>query len=160
MSVDRDWLAFMPLCAAVLHIGEEFVFPGGFAQWYRGYRREAKRITPRFLIIVNVALVSPCLVIIELRGTPTGVAYWLTFSALMCSNGIWHAWASYRSHSYSPGVITGVAAYGPMAIYGFAHYLRIGAASTGTAVVAALIGGSYHLWSALYHKPEAGRSVG
>jgi hypothetical protein len=38
-------------------------------------------------------------------------------SAVLCSNGIWHAWASYKSHSYSPGVVTGMLIYAPLAVY-------------------------------------------
>ena len=90
-----------------------------------------------------------------MRGTATGVAYWLTFMAVMSSNGIWHAVASYRSRSYSPGLITGMLVYVPLAAYGFVHFVRLGQASAGTAIVAALLGGSYHLWSALYHRAPA-----
>jgi hypothetical protein len=56
-----DWLPWLPLIAAGLHIVEEFVFPGGFTAWYRSYRRQARRITPRFLVIVNAGLLLACL---------------------------------------------------------------------------------------------------
>ncbi len=81
-----------------------------------------------------------------------GVVYWLVVAALLCSNGLWHAWASYRSRTYSPGVITGMAVYLPMAIYGYTEFLRSGAASVGMAIASAAVGGSYHFWSAAYHK--------
>jgi hypothetical protein len=83
------------------------------------------------------------------------VAFWLTIAALMCSNAIWHAFATVKSGTYSPGLITGLGLYVPLALYGFAHFLRSGAASAGTAVFAALIGGSYHLWSARYHRAKS-----
>jgi hypothetical protein len=147
-----DWLRWAPLGAASLHIIEEFVFPGGFAAWYGRYRRDASRITTRFLVIINAALLVMCGDVALLGRTPLGIAYWLTISALLCSNGCWHAWASYRLRAYSPGVITGMTIYLPLAVYGYAHFLRSGAASIRTALIAATIGSSYPIWSAAYHK--------
>jgi len=134
-----------------LHICEEFLFPGGFPAWYRKYRTDPSRINRRFLVIVNAALPLSCFNIALVGRTPLGVAAWFAMSALVSSNGCWHAWASFKSRSYSPGVITGVAVYVPMTIYGYIHFLRLGAASVGMAVVAGIIGCSYQLWSAAYH---------
>jgi hypothetical protein len=146
-----DWLPWAPLVAASLHMSEEFLIPGGFFAWYRGYRKDPSRINRRFLVVVNALLLVMCCDIALLGRTPLGIAYWLGISALLCSNGIWHAWASYRSRSYSPGVVTGVAVYVPLAVFGYIHFLRSGAASPGVAAVACAIGGSYQFWSAAYH---------
>jgi hypothetical protein len=59
--------------------------------------------------------------------------------------------ASYKSHLYSPGVVTGVLVYAPLAVYGYSQFLRSGAISIWAAAIAYLIGGSYHFWSAMYH---------
>ena len=147
-----DWLPFAPLAAAALHITEEFVIPGGFPAWYRRYTPDPSRITPRFLAIVNGVLLVACGDIALLGRTPIGAAKWLTIAVIQASNGCWHGWASYRSHTYSPGTITGVAVYLPAAIYGFVEFARSGLASPGTAAGALLIGGSYHFWSAVYHR--------
>ena len=146
-----DWLPWAPLVAASLHMSEEFLIPGGFLAWYRGYRADPSRITRRFLVIVNAVLLIVCCNIALLGRTPLGIAYWLTISALLCSNGIWHAWASYKSSSYSPGVVTGVAVYVPLAIFGYSHFVRSGAVSIGIAALACVVGGSYPFWSAAYH---------
>jgi hypothetical protein len=130
---------------------EEFVYPGGFPAWYRRYRADPSRITTRFLIVINVALLIACCNIGLLGRTTIGVAYWLVIAAVMCSNGCWHLWASYKSHSYSPGVGTGMMIYVPLAVYGYSQFVRSGVASIGMALVAGAIGGSYHLWSALFH---------
>ena len=76
----------------------------------------------------------------------------MTVAALLCSNGIWHAWASYKSHSYSPGVVSGVSVYVPLALYGYWQFLGSGAATFGTALIAIIVGGSYQFWSTLYHR--------
>jgi hypothetical protein len=131
---------------------EEFLYPGGFPAWYRSYRADPSRITTRFLILINAALLIACCNIALLGRTTLGVAYWLMISAVMCSNGCWHLWASYKSHGYSPGVGTGIFIYVPLAVYGYGQFVHSGAASAGMAVVAGIIGGSYHLWSALFHR--------
>ncbi len=140
-----------PLAAANLHICEEFVIPGGFTAWYRRYRPNPSRITTRFLVMVNVGLLVACCNVALIGRIPLGIAYWLLMSALLCSNGIWHAWASYKSHSYSPGVVTGMLIYAPLAVYGYIQFLRSGSVSIWTAAIACIIGGSYHFWSAIYH---------
>jgi hypothetical protein len=146
-----DWLMWAPLGAACVHMSEEFLVPGGFPSWYRGYRADSSRVTRRFLVIVNVALLIVCANIGLLGRTFPGIAYWLTISALLCSNGCWHVWASYKSRSYSPGVVTGVLVYVPLAAYGYSRFVRSGAASLGIAALAGIVGGSYPFWSAAYH---------
>lgn len=146
-----DWLPWSLLGAAGLHISEEFVMPGGFPAWYRRYRPDPSRITTRLLVIVNAALLVACCNVALLGRHPLGIAYWLTMAALVASNGLWHAWASYKTHSYSPGVVTGVLIYAPLAVYGYIYFLSSGAASIWTAIIACLIGSSYHVWSAAFH---------
>jgi hypothetical protein len=146
-----DWLMWAPLMAASLHICEEFVIPGGFAAWYRRYRPDPSRITRRFLVLINAALLVGCWNVAAIGRNSFGIAYWLTMSAVLCSNGCWHAWASYKTHSYSPGVVTGVLVYVPLAVYGCSQFLLSGAISIWAAAIACIIGGSYHFWSAAYH---------
>jgi len=147
-----EWLPWAPLGAAMLHISEEFVFPGGFAAWYRRYRVDSSKVTPKFLIVVNGALLLACINVALLGRTAPGVVYWLAMAALLCSNGIWHAWATYKSRTYSPGVITGMAIYLPLAVYGYRELLLSGEASIGAALAAGIAGGSYPFWSSLYHR--------
>jgi hypothetical protein len=153
--VVTNWLPWLPLAAAGLHIFEEFVFPGGFAAWYRSYRRNAARITPRFLVIMNAALLLACLNIALLGRQRAGGVYWLLISAVQASNGVWHAWASYKTRRYSPGVITGVLVYVPLAVYGYNKWVESGAVPMGAAMAAYAAGSCYHLWSAAYHRPRA-----
>jgi hypothetical protein len=147
-----DWLPWAPPGAVMLHIFEEFVYPGGFVAWYRRYRVDASRITTRFLIIINAALLIACWDSAILVRQGAGVLYWLIIAALTFANGSWHAWASFKSREYSPGTITGLAIYVPLSIYGYSHFLRSGAASVTTALIAAAIGCWYPFWSALFHR--------
>ncbi|MDQ2890921.1 MAG: HXXEE domain-containing protein [Gemmatimonadota bacterium] len=150
------WLLWAPLSAAILHIVEEFVWPGGFMRWYKHYRgASVSSITPRFLMIINLILLAACWNAAVAAGTqPTtqfAIAYWIAISAILCSNGVWHLWAAAKSRTYSPGTITGLILYIPLSIYGFVYFLRSGFISIGGALVAVLIGSSYPWWSAAFH---------
>ena len=147
------WIFWAPLCAAILHIFEEFVLPGGFAAWYRRYRPEIqKSITPRFLVIINALLLMLCYNVVALRSRPEGVGLWLMVTALLASNAIWHVVGAVKTRSYSPGIITGLLLYVPLAFYGYAWFLRSEEASVATAIIAFAVGGSYHLWSSAFHR--------
>lgn len=157
------WLWWAPLAAAALHIAEEFAFPGGFAAWDRSYRPDIRKsISARFHVIINAALLLACLQVALLSkadDAPTqriAVAAWLTLSALLFSNALFHAVGTLQTKRYSPGLVTAVTLYVPVTVYGYAHFLWSGEASVLTACAAAIVGGSYHLWAGLLHKLRAG----
>jgi hypothetical protein len=60
-ALPRDaWLAWGPFLAASVHIVEEFIFPGGFSEWYRRYRSAAAvSFTRRFAVGINPLLLFP-----------------------------------------------------------------------------------------------------
>jgi len=148
-----QWLVWAPLAAALTHIFEEFVWPGGFMSWYRRYRGSAvQSITPRFLVIVNVILLAVCVDAAIVTVTRFGVAYWIAVSAILASNGVWHLWAAIQGREYSPGMVTGVIVYIPLAVYGCHYFLSSDAVSYQSALFALLLGGSYPLWSAMFHR--------
>jgi hypothetical protein len=145
-----------PLFAAVLHIVEEFVFPGGFADWDRRYRPAVRSsVTPGFHLVANTVLLLACLLLGFFGPSPRAVAAWLTLAALFLANAIYHLIGTYQTRSYSPGLVTGVLLYVPLALYGFTYFLVTGQASNSTALAALAIGGSYHLWSSLTHAQRA-----
>ena len=158
------WIWWAPLVAAVLHIVEEFVYPGGFADWDRRYRPAVRAsITPRFHVLINGALLLLCVQIGVLSGAVgTGaqalaVGAWLAVAALLFSNAVFHVVGTFQTRRRSPGVVTGVFLYVPMAVAGYWYFLRTGSASLATGVVAALLGGSYHLWAGIAHAARARR---
>jgi uncharacterized protein with HXXEE motif len=154
MSLNVDVLSWAPLGGACIHVFEEFVWPGGFPRWYRAYRANARSVSRRFLVIINVLLFVALFDGAMAGNSRLGVALLLTFSAILFANGCWHLWASYKSHSYSPGVISGTLVYLPLGIFEYVGWVRLGRASLGTAAVALLIGISYPLWSAAYHRGQ------
>ena len=130
------WLWWAPLIAAALHITEEFALPGGFGDWDRAYRLSIRRsITPQLHVIVNVLLLALCISVglagfgetgatlgpVHVRNPiPPGLsdASWVALAALLFSNAVFHFVGTIRSRRYSPGVVTGVLAYMPLALFG------------------------------------------
>jgi uncharacterized protein with HXXEE motif len=147
----------LPIAAAA-HVFEEFVFPGGFKAWYSRYRPEtATSFTPAFAIGINALLLVGCSLPLLSGPTPQAVSLWLTLAAVVAGNAVFHARATLRMREYSPGVVTGLFLYVPLAVVGFIHFVRVGQASLGTAIVAALIGGSYNFFTVMNHRRRARR---
>jgi hypothetical protein len=148
-------LAWSLTIAAAIHIFEEFVFPGGFKEWWRAYQPEtAGSVSNRFLIFINVVLilfsVTVALAVQAPRGN--GMAAWLALATLLFSNAIFHLVGAFRTKRYSPGMVSGIALYIPLAIYGYVYFVGGGKVSILTAIVAALIGSSYHFISFTRHR--------
>ena len=144
---------WVPLAAASAHIFEEFVWPGGFADWYRRYRPEiAQSVSTTFLVWINAALLFGCFAVGVDAKTPVGPAFFLAMCALLAGNGVFHIFATMKMRRYSPGVVTGTLLYIPMGIYAFWAMLTSGRVSIGTAIAAALIGASYHFVSVANHR--------
>lgn len=156
MSLPPSFVPWLPLGAVTLHMIEEFVWPGGFGDWFRRYRPErARSVTTAFLFWINALLVAMALLVALLGEGRRGVAFWLVVASIGAANGVFHLWASYRSRSYSPGLVTGLVVYVPLALYGFAHFAGNGLASRGTMLEALLVGPAYHLYSAWNHRRRA-----
>ncbi|HKS25222.1 MAG TPA: HXXEE domain-containing protein [Thermoanaerobaculia bacterium] len=149
-------LIWMPLIAATLHIVEEFVWPGGFAAWYRAYRPEtAASVSARYLVAVNALLLGVCALAGVLGFTPRGAALFLTITAVLFGNALFHLAATIRRRLYSPGTITGVVLYLPLGVIGYAAVLQAHLATAGTAISAALLGGAYQLIANANHRRRA-----
>ena len=67
---------WFPAVAVAAHLIEEFVWPGGFAEWYRHYPPgETVMVSDRLLVIVNVVFGILALLPPILGPTPRGVAF-------------------------------------------------------------------------------------
>ncbi len=92
---------WLPLVAIAAHLVEEFVWPGGFAEWYRRYPpgRTAK-VSTRFLVIVNIVFAALALIPPLFGATTKGYAYWLVVAAIAGANGVFHLVATVRVRHY------------------------------------------------------------
>lgn len=148
----KTLLAWSLFLSVALHNVEEFGWPGGFPRWYRAYRpRFATSMTTRFFIIVNGIALLMCALAALFIANPFGVGLWLMFAALVAANTLFHVRGCLATKSYSPGTVTALALYVPLAVYGYAHYIATRQASVGTAVIALIMGASYQFWSNANH---------
>ncbi|HEV7388356.1 MAG TPA: HXXEE domain-containing protein [Gemmatimonadaceae bacterium] len=149
-------IRWLPLMAVALHLIEEFVWPGGFAEWFRWYWSEsASSVTGRFLFRINALFVAMAVVAGLLGFSRYGVAMWLLVASIAATNGLFHLWAVARTSRYSPGVVTGCLVYIPLAVFGFRYFWQRGWATIDVVVQAALIGPAYLLFSAWNHRRRA-----
>ena len=81
-----------------------------------------------------------------------GTILWLGVMAMLAANGIWHLKGVLKTKSYSPGVITGLLLYVPLAIYVYIYFLSTDQLSFLTVLVVFVIGSSYQLWSNMFHR--------
>ncbi|HEX2781049.1 MAG TPA: HXXEE domain-containing protein, partial [Gemmatimonadaceae bacterium] len=110
---------WLPIAAVAAHLVEEFVWPGGFAEWYRHYPPGATTaVSSGFLVIVNAVFVLLALLPPLLGPSPRGFAIWMVVAAVAGANAVFHLYAVRRTRAYSPGVVTGVLFYLPLAIVG------------------------------------------
>jgi Protein of unknown function with HXXEE motif len=158
-AIRMTMLWWAPLAASILHIIEEFLYPGGFAEWDRSYRPMIKgSITTRLHIILNGALLFVCIQVgllassTDMEAQTVGVAGWLILAALLSSNAVFHIVGTIRTATYSPGVVSAVTLYLPLTAIGYWWFIHHGKASVLTATAAAMVGGSYHSWAALIHR--------
>ena len=148
-----NWIFWAPLIAASLHIFEEFVFPGHFSEWYKKYKPAIKKsITTRFLIFINVGLLIICYDISAFGPSELGVATWLGVMAMLAANEVWHLRGVLKTRSYSPGIITGILLYIPLAVYGYVLFLSTNQIAISLALLAFLIGASFQLWPNIFHR--------
>jgi hypothetical protein len=147
------WLPFFAIAA---HLIEEFVWPGGFAQWYRAYPPGySTPVTVRLLVIVNAVFVGLALLPPLLGATPQGFAYWVVVAAIAAANALFHLRATIVTRRYSPGVVTGLALYLPLAVAGIVYLLRLHLVAFATLGQAVLIGIGYSVWSTWKHRRTA-----
>ncbi|HKI87011.1 MAG TPA: HXXEE domain-containing protein, partial [Thermoanaerobaculia bacterium] len=150
---------WLPLAAIVAHIFEEFVWPGGFAAWYRGYRPEiASSIRPKFLFWVNAALVFAGLSVGFDGPSWIGPPFFIALTTLLAANALFHLRAVLKTRIYSPGVVTGVLLYIPLALFGYWYMPQARHTSLLTVLIATALGSTYQLFSLANHRRRAAQA--
>jgi len=138
------WLFVGFLIASMLHMVEEYFFPGGFMA-------VMKRMNPAFAPLVNVPMAIVinglqlllCIVVIFVG--VSNLAFSLSAAALLFINGLMHLGGAVRLKGYAPGVITGSVLYIPLAVYSFYYFASSGRLNAGDAAIAVILGILYQL---------------
>jgi hypothetical protein len=139
-----DWIFQAFVGAALLHVFEEYFYPGGFPDFMkRSSPVFAPFITTNFAFIVNGLFLVLCIL-----GVVVGrnaLVFGLSIASLLVSNGLIHLAGSLRARRYAPGLISGLLLYIPLGIAAYALFLRSGQASVPQALLSALLGLAYQL---------------
>jgi hypothetical protein len=144
-----NWIFYLFPIAGILHVLEEFVYPGGFtafmkkmAPWFAPF------VTPAFGIVIN-GLFLFLTILAALLGRAIPV-FGLSVAALLGINGLTHTLGALRVRRYAPGLLTGILLYPPLAILAYSWFLLSGGVSIGQGVGSLVLGAAYQLVPILY----------
>jgi hypothetical protein len=118
----NEWIFISLPVAAALHIIEEYVYPGGFAQAFnRLLPRASHLFTAKFHIAVNGVFFLICII-----GALIGKANLilsLSIFGLIFTNAALHIRGAIIKKGYYPGVITGIFIYVPITVYAYLYFI-------------------------------------
>jgi len=158
MELYKILFLMLPI-AVLLHITEEFIYPGGFMDWDRVYRPGmAKTKHSHFLLIINLLLLAICFNPILSGLTDGGIIWWLSIASILLVNAIFHIKGVFVLKRYSPGVITSVFIYLPLVTYGYWYFLSENKVGLTTAAPCFSVGIAYHLFSTFNPLRKSGKS--
>jgi hypothetical protein len=139
-----DWIFQAFVGAAVVHVFEEYFYPGGFPDFMkRSAPAFAPYITTSFAVIVNGLFLILCF-----GGAMLGkdaLVFSLSIAGLLIANGLMHLAGSLRARRYAPGLVSGLLLYIPLGITAYAYFLGSGQISVQQALLSALLGLAYQL---------------
>ncbi len=135
---------WMFVLASLVHVGEEYFFPGGFLQNIRRlYPRYASAFTVLFAVVVNTGFVL--LVIIGALVGERFLVFSLSIAALLFINSLAHLAGTIITRHYQPGVISGLLLYIPLSVTAYLLYFASGRIDISGIFFAALLGLLYQL---------------
>ncbi len=126
------------LGAAVLHVFEEYGYPGGFTRYLKErVPSMAEFVTPGFSITINGLLLFVCV-----AATTPYSAHMLksAVAALLGINGLMHVAGTILQRRYVPGVVTSVLLYLPLSLTVMSRAVHPSPAPVATAVQALAAG--------------------
>jgi hypothetical protein len=144
-----NWIYDGFLIAAILHVLEEFVLPGGFLIFMKKMAPQiAPFATPGFAILINGLFLLLCVIGVWFgRSVPF---FGLSIAALVGINGIIHTAGAVRVRGYAPGLVSGVLLYFPLAVIAYVWCLGSGRLTVGQGIGAFFLGAAFQLVPMVY----------
>jgi uncharacterized protein with HXXEE motif len=142
----------LPACI-MLHVTEEFLFPGGFPEWYQQWiPSKTGGIKPGYLVWINTLMIGVCVLPVYFGSTPHGFGIWYALTAIAGANACFHIVGVFFLKKYSPGVVTGTLLYLPLFAYGTWFLLSTNSLSVARVALWIAIGIGYHVFSVYRQK--------
>lgn len=139
-----SWIFQAFVGAAVLHVLEEYFYPGRFPDFMkRSFPIFAPYITTSFAILINGLFLVLCIL-----GAVFGkrsLVFGLSIASLLVFNGFTHLGGSLRARRYAPGVLSGLLLYLPLGITAYVFFLRSGQLSVSQTLLSVLLGMAYQV---------------
>ena len=137
-----NWIFSAFVVAAVIHVLEEYAYPGGFSDWMRSLNpRFAPWITARFAVIINGLFLLLC--VMGSVVASKGLVFSLSVASLLFFNGLMHLAGTIKAKRYAPGAISGVLLYLPLSLYAFYLFAGAGRLTLAGSAIAGLVGVLY-----------------
>jgi hypothetical protein len=137
-----DWIFIVLPGAAMAHIFEEYIYPGGFADALKKLIPRAVHLfTPGFHVAVNGLFLLLCLSSLVIGRTNLVLS--LSPFSLIFVNALLHIRGSIVTRGYYPGMITSVFLYIPLAVYVYSRFIMSGQLTWRAGVLSILLGGLY-----------------
>ena len=137
-----SWIFSAFVVAAVIHVLEEYAYPGGFLDWMKSMNpRFTPWITTKFAVIINGLFLLLCAMgtVVASRS----LVFSLSVASLLFFNGLIHLAGTIRTKRYAPGVISGVLLYMPLSLYAVYLLAGTGRLTLAGGVMAGLLGVLY-----------------
>ncbi len=120
-----DWVFTAFVGAAVVHVVEEFVYPGGFMDVMKRFNPQfTPFITVRFAVIINGLFLLLC-VLAAIVGE-NSLIFGLSVASLLFINALVHIGATLRARGYAPGIVSSVLLYLPLSLYAYYVFISSG----------------------------------
>src|SRR5580704_1950330 len=148
MSITFSLLAILLTIAVMLHVTEEFLFPGGFPEWYARLvpPKTTNKSTTGFLVWINTLMMCANAFALYFGDTLHGYSIWYYNAAIAAANACFHIWGVFKLKAYSPGVVTGTLLYIPLFIEGTIQLVSSDKLPLQRAIVAILVAVGYHIF--------------
>ena len=139
-----NWIFQAFVGAAVLHVLEEYFYPGGFPNFMKKSSPVfAPYVTTSFAILINGLFLVLC-VLGAIFGARS-LVFGLSIASFLIFNGLTHLAGSLRAGKYAPGMISGLLLYLPLGITAYALFLRSGQLSLLQALLSVALGVAYQI---------------
>jgi hypothetical protein len=114
-----DWIFIVLFGAAVIHIFEEYVYPGGFQDVLGKAipRMALPYLTPKFHLAMNGLFLLLCFASLFIG--KSNLVLSMSVISLVFVNAVLHIRGTIVTKRYYPGVISGALIYIPLAIYAY-----------------------------------------
>ncbi|AQZ52750.1 HXXEE domain-containing protein [Martelella mediterranea] len=134
--------------ALMLHVTEEFYFPGGFIEWYRELvPPKTTGIRFGYLVFINTAVMFIAALGLFYGDSPSGASIFLGLSTAMAVNALFHVYGVIRLRKYSPGVVTSVILLLPLYAIGLITVVGGGVLPVWLPFVYLVFAAAYHIKS-------------